>query len=62
LLGRSIRTTRWRYAEWGGADRAELYDLERDPYEDHNLADDDQYLERRRTMHELLVKAGKRAG
>ncbi len=57
LLGRSIRTTRWRYAEWGSSDQAELYDLENDPYEDHNLADGDRHLEQRRMMHELLIKA-----
>jgi len=37
-LGRSIRTRRWRYAEWGAANAAELYDLEKDPREYTNLA------------------------
>ena len=36
-LGRSIRTIRWRYAEWGEAKAAELYDLEKDPREYTNL-------------------------
>ncbi len=56
-LGRSIRTTRWRYAEWGNSDQAELYDLNSDPYEEHNLAKYVHYSQQRRTMHKLLVKA-----
>jgi arylsulfatase A-like enzyme len=57
LLGRSIRTTRWRYAEWGSSGQAELYDLKSDPYEDHNLSEDTRHLQQRQTMHQLLVKA-----
>jgi arylsulfatase A-like enzyme len=37
-LGRSIRTRRYRYAEWGGAGENELYDLASDPSEHMNLA------------------------
>ncbi len=37
-LGRSIRTLRWRYADWGGAEGEELYDLRADPGEHTNLA------------------------
>ncbi len=37
--GRSIRTDRHRYTEWGGPDQRELYDLEHDPDQHHNLAD-----------------------
>jgi iduronate 2-sulfatase len=62
LLGHSIRTTRWRYAEWGRSDQAELYDLEKDPYEEHNLANEDGHFEQCSRMHELLVKARKQAG
>ncbi|MCH7729286.1 MAG: DUF4976 domain-containing protein, partial [Planctomycetes bacterium] len=56
LLGRSIRTERWRYAEWGNSDQAELYDLKSDPHEDHNLVEDDRHRQQRQTMHKLLVK------
>jgi iduronate 2-sulfatase len=61
LLGRSIRTKRWRYAEWGGPDQAELYDLQADPYEDHNLVEVDRHRQQRQHMHDLLVKAQAKA-
>ncbi len=61
LLGRSIRTTGWRYAEWGSPDQAELYDLATDPHEDHNLAEDAGHRRQRRAMRELLVEAQEQA-
>lgn len=37
--GYSVRTERWRYVEWDDGQRGqELYDLEADPAESHNLA------------------------
>jgi iduronate 2-sulfatase len=35
--GRSVRTERYRYTEWGGSDTAELYDHDADPHEFTNL-------------------------
>jgi len=43
IMGRSIRTERWRYTEWnGGKAGAELYDHTTDPHEFTNLIDSDQ--------------------
>ena len=39
VMGRSIRTARWRYNDWGeGAQGEELYDHYTDPKEFNNLA------------------------
>ena len=41
IMGRSVRTARWRYTEWDdGRQGAELYDHQADPSEYQNLADD----------------------
>ena len=34
----AIRTTRYKYALWASGGREELYDLQADPWEEHNLA------------------------
>ena len=39
-LGSSIRTSRWRYAEWNTPEENELYDLDQDPSEFDNLSKD----------------------
>ena len=59
-LGRSIRTVRWRYAEWGSSSESELYDLEKDPAEHHNLAGDEKFSEPLEKMRQLLEKARQR--
>jgi iduronate 2-sulfatase len=41
VMGRSVRTERWRYTEWNeGRDGLELYDHANDPHEFRNLAAD----------------------
>jgi iduronate 2-sulfatase len=58
LMGRSVRSDRWRYTEWdGGAQGVELYDHDVDPLEYHNLAADPQ---RAATVAELkqLLRSG----
>ena len=55
-LGRSIRTQRWRYAEWGEPKAAELYDLKKDPREYTNLAKSPQHREIFGEMKTRLAK------
>jgi uncharacterized sulfatase len=44
VMGRSIRTDRWRYTEWNeGRDGVELYDHDADEHEFTNLALDPEY-------------------
>jgi uncharacterized sulfatase len=46
LIGRSVRTSRWRLTEWdGGKEGIELYDEANDPEENHNLAAAPKYSE-----------------
>ena len=60
-LGRSIRTSRWRYAEWGSSSAAELYDLEKDPAEHPNLAGKSAFKKQQEKMRRLLEVARRRA-
>ena len=54
--GRSVRTHRWRYNEWGenGKDGIELYDHEKDPREMQNLAGNAEYDSILETMKETF--------
>mgnify|MGYP002525986363 CR=1 FL=1 len=54
FLGKSIRTSQWRYAEWDQPDENELYDLRQDPGEYSNLAKQPAYAETVATLRRLL--------
>jgi uncharacterized sulfatase len=55
LLGRSVRTERWRYTEWDdGKQGAQLYDHDTDPKEYKNLASDPKFAETVAQMKKLL--------
>lgn len=55
IMGRSVRTERWRYTEWAdGIHGAELYDHKKDPYEYNNLAGNPAFTKIRTEMRNLL--------
>ncbi len=55
LMGRSVRTERWRYTEWDdGKQGAQLYDHDNDPKEYKNLAADPKYADTVAQMKKLL--------
>jgi uncharacterized sulfatase len=55
FMGRSVRTERWRYTEWDEGRRGvELYDLDKDPREYRNLANDPAYAKTIAEMKRLL--------
>ena len=57
VMGRSVRTEKWRYTEWGDGEKGiELYDLTKDPKEQNNLADDIDLKKVRTDMKSLLLK------
>ena len=55
VMGRTVRTDRWRYTEWaGGAAGAELYDHSADPKEFINLAAAAEHRELRASLRQLF--------
>jgi uncharacterized sulfatase len=62
VMGRSVRTDRWRYNEWDeGRLGRELYEHDRDPQEYRNLAEDPAHAQVVSEMKQLLKRAS-RAG
>ncbi|HEX6847255.1 MAG TPA: sulfatase, partial [Chitinophagaceae bacterium] len=58
VMGRSVRTERWRYNEWDGKKMGvELYDHQNDPGEFINLATDDKYSSTVKELSDLLRKS-----
>jgi iduronate 2-sulfatase len=58
-LGKAIRSPRWRYALW--PDGEELYDLENDAAEHHNLVNSASHAKTLETHRDLLREADARA-
>jgi uncharacterized sulfatase len=55
VMGRTVRTERWRYTEWDdGKQGAQLYDHDTDPQEYKNLANDPKYADTVKMMQRLL--------
>ncbi len=64
-IGRSVRTKRWRYADWQSRTTSlrqfELYDLDTDPWEQINLALHPDYRNERTILANLLQRGWKAA-
>ena len=55
VMGRTVRTERWRYTEWaGGSAGRELYDHESDPHEFENVAHDPAHAAIQRQLRLLF--------
>lgn len=62
VMGRSVRTDRWRYTEWDeGRAGAELYDHQNDPKEFNNLAKAAKHAETVEELRKLLRQPGTRS-
>ncbi len=59
IMGRAVRTERWRYIEWNeGEAGVELYDHEADPHEMVNLAGRPDMAKRQAELQALLRRGG----
>lgn len=57
MIGRSVKTAKWRYTEWDqGKEGVELYDTEKDPNENHDLSKNPEYKETLDKMKALFEK------
>ncbi len=57
IIGRSVRTEKWRYNEWDeGKEGKELYDHDKDPDEFYNLAGKKEYSGVQKELAALLKK------
>lgn len=57
VVGKSVRTERWRYTEWdGGKQGVELYDHDSDPGEYRNLAGERKYADKVAEMKRMLLR------
>jgi len=59
-FGRSIVTPQYRYTEWDNAEKAEFYDLQKDPHEYNNLAKDPSVSKDLEEAKKLLHEAQQR--
>jgi uncharacterized sulfatase len=59
VMGRSVRTERWRYTEWGdgGSHGAQLYDHRNDAHEFYNLANESKLKKLRGKLGSLLKES-----
>jgi uncharacterized sulfatase len=63
IMGRSVRTERYRYTEWDdGKQGVELYDYQNDPRESRNLANDSKYAKVVEEMKRLLLDQKQKGG
>ncbi len=59
VMGRSLRTERWRYTEWGNGERGvQLYDMDKDPEEQRNLATDPKHAALVARFKQQLLRNG----
>ena len=64
LHGVMVRSGKWRYVEYGavGANGAMLFDIQADPYEMKNLAEDPQHVKVRSQLSPLVRAYAARTG
>ena len=59
--GQVVRNRRYSYLEFKNGEKPALFDLEKNPWETNNVADDPAYAETRREMASLLQAGWKAA-